>query len=71
MFKALAKLRRAPHHVRENFTALITIGIVGVITLVWFVFFLLWILSADFKKDFIPKTVPETAHVEIKAPFSN
>jgi len=70
MFKAFEKLRRAPHHTREKFTALISVVIVGLITLVWFVLFLFSVLSTDFYKAPTSSTAPEVSQVNLQVPFS-
>lgn len=71
MFKALEKLRRAPYHAREQFTAIVSVIIVGCITLVWFAFFMFSLLSTDFYKAPTPTTTSEVKPVNLQAPFGN
>ncbi|MES2135007.1 MAG: hypothetical protein V4449_02075 [Patescibacteria group bacterium] len=75
MFKTLAKLRRAPNEVRQNFTAFITVIIVACITLIWFFFFITSLFSTDFSKGLVPAVVdtpaPETPAPALEAPFAN
>ncbi len=70
MFKALEKLRRAPHRAREKFTAIITVVIVGCITFIWFLFFVVSLLSTDFHKASVATTTPEASLGTLQAPFS-
>lgn len=69
MFKALEKLQRAPHHTRVKFTALISVIVVGFITLVWFAFFMFSILSTDFYKAPTSSVAPEVPPVNLQVPF--
>lgn len=64
MYKSIEKLRRAPHPVRQRLTALITILAVGVITVVWFIFFV-WSLITSTKQ--VTDVAPVTAGVEVDA----
>ncbi|MES2014757.1 MAG: hypothetical protein V4437_02995 [Patescibacteria group bacterium] len=69
MFKTIAKLRRAPYHAREHILALVTILIVGVITVIWFFSFVYSLTKTNFHTN-TATTTPDTAVVTPKAPFS-
>jgi hypothetical protein len=59
IFKTLEKIRRSSLAVRQRFTMLVTIIFVGIVTLIWFVFFTASFLSHHSQNNSVPSAPAE------------
>ncbi|MDE2078777.1 MAG: hypothetical protein KGI73_00125 [Patescibacteria group bacterium] len=76
-FDKLEELRKAPEEVRIHFVKLVTIIVVGIITLIWFIFTVPRFLAVSASFTTVATSTPDatatttTPVVPLQAPFSH
>ncbi len=73
IIEKIEKLRRAPYPVRQRFLALVVVLSMGIITVIWFIFFVKSITSMSFQKSVAPSvtTTSVASTTGLKGPFDN